>query len=75
MEALLTTLSGGGPVWALVAILLFLVWILIKLLLAEKDKRVEDALKTKSDIIEPIGYIKDSLTLIKDKILVSKGRK
>ena len=50
-------------------------WLLFKLLLNEKDKRIEDALKSKNDIIEPIGYIKDSLNLIKDKILVSKGRK
>lgn len=75
METLLPSLSTGGPVWALVGILICLVWILIKLLLAEKDKRIEDALKTKNDIIEPLGYLKDSLNIIKDKIMVAKGEK
>lgn len=48
---------------------------LIKLLLYEKDKRIADALETKTSLMEPISFIKDSLGIIKDKILVSKGRK
>ena len=71
----LPSLAKEGVLGLLLAGALAIIGILFKLLLYEKDKRIEDALKSKNDIIEPIGYIKDSLSIIKDKILVSKGRR
>lgn len=71
----LNSIAKEGVLGLLLAGALLMCWLLFKLLLNEKDKRIEDALKSKNDIIEPIGYIKDSLSLIKDKILISKGRK
>lgn len=71
----LPSLAKEGVLGLLLAGALVIIGILFKLLLYEKDKRIEDALKSKNDIIEPIGYIKDSLSIIKDKILVSKGRR
>lgn len=71
----LNGIAKEGVLGLLLAASLVVVGILFKLLLYEKDKRIEDALKTKDNMMEPLEYIKDSLTLIKDKILVSKGRK
>ena len=71
----LDVLRTQGVLGTLLAGSLIIIGVLFKLLLYEKDKRIEDALKSKTDIIEPISYIKDSLNLIKDKILVSKGKR
>lgn len=68
-------IAKEGILGLLLAAALVVIGILFKLLLYEKDKRIEDALKTKQDVIEPLGNIKDSLTLIKEKILISKGRR
>lgn len=46
----------------------------IKMLLAEKDKRITGAEKVRDDLIAPIGFIRDSLALIQQKIQVSKDR-
>lgn len=72
MELFKELSNQGGILGTLLAIsLLAIVW-LTKMLLAEKDKRIEEAIKTRDTVIEPISYIKDSLSIIKDKILVSK---
>lgn len=73
MELLLNEISQqGGLLGTLLVISLLANFYLLKLLLAEKDKRIEEAGKTRDNLIEPIGFIKDSLSLIKDKILISK---
>jgi hypothetical protein len=68
-------LGGSGPVWSLVGILLGLVWVLIKMLLAEKDKRIADATNNLQNIVQPIADIGKTLERIEDKTLVAKGRK
>jgi hypothetical protein len=73
MDELLKSLGSNGPAWTLVAILLLLSWALIKMLLSEKDKRIADAVKNRDDLVQPIGFIKDSLELIEKKIKISKG--
>lgn len=73
MEPLLNNLGSNGPVWSLVAILLGLIWVLIKLLLAEKDKRIQDAKDNRDSLAQPLSYIRDSLDLIQKKIRISKG--
>lgn len=75
METLLNSLAEGGPAWALVAILIILSWTLIKMLLTEKDKRIEDANKTKDDLVTPIQNIGKTLERIEEKTVVAKGRR
>lgn len=73
MDALFSSLSRqGGPFATLSVILLIFLVQTIRLLLAEKDKRIEEAIKTRDNLIEPIGFIKDSLSIIKDKVTISK---
>lgn len=66
------SLTASGPAWTLVAILLTLSWLLIKMLLTEKDKRIEDAKKTQDDIVLPIKNMGDTLERIEQKTLVAK---
>lgn len=75
MDSLLTSIGAGGPVWALVALLVFLCWTLIKMLLTEKDKRIDDATKTQNEIVKPIGDISKTLERIEEKTLIAKGRR
>jgi hypothetical protein len=72
-DSLTQGLSGNGPAWSLVAILLSLVWFLIKMLLAEKDKRIEDATKNRDDLVTPIKNQGEALSRIEQKIRVAKG--
>lgn len=65
-------LTSSGPAWTLVAILLTLCWLLIKMLLTEKDKRIDDANKNKEDIVQPINNISKTLERIEEKTLVAK---
>ncbi len=68
-------LSQSGPVWTLVGILLTLVWILIKMLLTEKDKRISDAVTNQNNLVQPLADIGKTLERIEDKTIVAKGRK
>ncbi len=70
-----SALGGNGPVWSLVGILLALIWLLIKMLLAEKDKRIADATNNLQNIVQPIADIGKTLERIEDKTLIAKGKK
>lgn len=72
MEALTNSLGNNGPAWTLVAILIILCWTLIKMLLVEKDKRIDDANKNKEDLVQPINNISKTLERIEEKTLVAK---
>lgn len=72
MEALTNSLGGNGPAWTLVAILIVLCWTLIKMLLTEKDKRIDDANKNKEDLVQPINNISKTLERIEEKTLIAK---
>lgn len=70
----LTKLADQGILGLLLAISLSSNYFLVKLLLAEKDKRITGAEKTRDDLIAPIGFIKESLDLIREKIQISKDK-
>lgn len=72
MDFLHTLSDQGGLLGTLLAISLITIFWLLKMLLAEKDKRIEEAIKTRDNLVEPIGFIKDSLSIIKDKVQISK---
>lgn len=59
----------------LVGTLVALCWTLIKMLLTEKDKRVEDAKSYKNDLAEPIASIGKTLERIEEKTIVAKERR
>lgn len=71
-DALKTITTQGGVLGALLVItLLALAWA-IKMLLAEKEKRIVAAEKTRDDIAEPLKNIQKTQDLIYDKIVISK---
>lgn len=70
---LLNKLSDQGILGLLLAISLLANWLLLKLLLNEKDKRIDDAKAVTIGITTPLAFIKDSLGLIQEKVKVSKG--
>lgn len=74
MDPLITSLGQNyGILGLLLAISLSLNFWLLKMLLTEKDKRIEAAESVTTGLTTPIAYIKDSLALIQEKIRVSKG--
>lgn len=74
MDSLVTSLGHDyGILGLLLAISLSLNFWLLKMLLTEKDKRIESAESVVTGLTTPIAYIKDSLALIQEKIRVSKG--
>lgn len=73
VETLTQGLNGNGPAWTLVAILLSLVWLLLKMLLAEKDKRLDDAIKNRDDIVTNLKSQGEALTRIEQKVRIAKG--
>ena len=73
MDAMLESLSTEyGLLGLLLAGSIILVGILFRLLIAEKDKRIEDARKVNEEIATPLMFIKDSLALIDQKVRISK---
>lgn len=73
MDELLSQLvNNGGLIGAFLAASLTVNGILFKLLLAEKDKRIDDAKTILSGIATSLTFIKDSLELIDQKVRVSK---
>lgn len=73
MDALITQLGSQGPFALLLAISLTMNFFLLRMLLNEKDKRINDAKEVTVGITSPMAYIKDSLDLIQSKIKISKG--
>lgn len=71
-EALKTISTQGGVLGSLLVItLLALAWA-VKMLLAEKDKRIAAAEKVRDDIAEPLKNIQKTQDLIYSKIAISK---
>lgn len=73
VETLTQGLAGNGPAWTLVAILLVLCWTLIKMLLAEKDKRVADAEKNRDNLVMPIQRLSEAVERMEQKVRIAKG--
>lgn len=74
MDILYNQIANSGPIGALLVLSIIAnIWS-VKQLLSEKDKRIHSAERTRDDLMTPIGFIKDSLDLIQQKIQVSKER-
>jgi hypothetical protein len=72
MDAALTELLKQGLL-GIILVLVILGFIAVsKLLLAEKDKRIDDAAKTRDSIAEPLREMNESLARMESKIIVSK---
>lgn len=73
MDEAFKALIGQNPVLgALVVILIIGFVACARLLLAEKDKRISDAEKTRDNIGEPLRQIKESIERMEGKIVISK---
>lgn len=69
---LLTKLAENGVLSVILALSLWGNYYLAKILLAEKDKRIEGAEKVRDDIATPLSNLQKSTDLIYEKIVVSK---
>jgi hypothetical protein len=72
MDAALTELLKQGLLGVLLVIFIVGFIAVSKLLLAEKDKRIDDATKTRDSIAEPMRQMNESLARMEGKIIVSK---
>lgn len=72
MSDLLTKLAGQSLLGLLLAISLTANYFLVKMILAEKDKRIVGAEKVRDDISTPLQNIQKTQDLIYDKIKISK---
>lgn len=72
MDGAFTELFKQGLLGVLVVILIVGFIAVSKLLLAEKDKRITDAEKTRDGIAEPLRQMKESLERMEGKIVISK---
>ncbi len=69
MDALFQNLSEqGGVLGTLLALSIILIGLLGRLLLAEKDKRIQDANTYREDLVEPIGKIGRGFADLADRI-------
>ena len=73
MDVLLNDLSKqDGVVGIILALTLIALFTVVRMLLIEKDKRIEDAKQVRDTIASPLEHIKDSLDLIQQKVTISK---
>lgn len=56
----LNTLAERGILGLLLALALFVIYILFKLLMSEKDKRLEDAKQLNNGLMNPIKQIQEN---------------
>jgi sensor domain CHASE-containing protein len=75
MEELLKSLGQNGPAWTLVALLFLALWVVIKMLISEKDKRIEAAEKVRDEVANPLKNINDRLDLLTDILTNSPTRR
>lgn len=72
MEGLIADLGKQGILGLILAITLVALFTAVKLLLSEKDKRIEDAQQVRDSIAAPLKSIKDSIDLLQQKVTISK---
>lgn len=73
IEEFFKALLGDTPIERiLIGIFIIGIVAVSKLLLQEKDKRVNDAVKVRDDIAQPIKEIKESIERMEGKIVISK---
>lgn len=69
----LSQLAQQGLLGLLLALSLFANFLLLKMILAEKDKQIEAAHKVQNEIAAPLANIKDSIDLLQQKVRISKA--
>lgn len=69
-----STLIDSGVLGAVTVIAIIGFGLAVVLLLKEKDKRIEDASKTRDNVGQPLRAMQESLERIETKIIVSKAR-
>lgn len=75
MEPLLNSLSAqGGLLGTLLALAIVIIGLLGRLLLREKDKRIEDANKYRDDLVEPINKQGKAFEELSRQIEIRNGR-
>jgi hypothetical protein len=72
MDAALAELLKQGLLGVILVLVILGFVAVSKLLLAEKDKRIDDAAKTRDNIAEPLRQMNESLARMEAKIIVSK---
>lgn len=72
MDAALAELLKQGLLGVILVLMIFGFIAVSKLLLAEKDKRIDDAAKTRDNIAQPLKEMNESLARMEAKIIVSK---
>ena len=73
MEGAFKSLIDASPVLGALVVILVIGFVAVsKMLLAEKDKRISDAEKTRDTIGEPLRQIKESIERMEGKIVISK---
>lgn len=73
MDEAFKALIGDDPVKGAIIVILVIGFVSVsRLLLAEKDKRVADAVKVRDDIAEPVKEIRESIQRMEGKIVISK---
>jgi hypothetical protein len=73
MDGFLGNLAQNGILGLLLAITLTALFTCVKLLLTEKDKRIQDALDTKNNMVAAIDRQGQTLDRIEDKIRAVKS--
>lgn len=75
VEPLLNSLSAqGGLLGTLLALAIVIIGLLGRLLLREKDKRIEDANKYRDDLVEPINKQGKAFEELSRQIEIRNGR-
>jgi hypothetical protein len=72
MDAALAELLKQGLLGVLLVIFIVGFIAVSKLLLAEKDKRIDDAVKTRDNLAEPMRQLNESVARMEAKIIVAK---
>lgn len=72
MDAALAELLKQGILGILLVIFIIGFIAVSRLLLAEKDKRISDAEKTRDGIVEPMRQVKEAIERMEGKIVISK---
>lgn len=71
----LNEIGKQGILGLLAAASLSLNFWLLKMVLSEKDKRIQAAEKVRDELVAPIAHIKESLELINEKVAISKEKR
>lgn len=73
MDAAFQALIGDDPAKGAIIVILIIGFVAAsRLVLTEKDKRIDDAIKVRDDVAEPLRQINESIARMEGKIVISK---